>query len=53
MSSKETELGNLSKQSNISLDNEDNNIYIYCISSFNKKINNVFELIAKNIPTNS
>ena len=48
MSSKETELGNLSKQSNISLDNEVNNIYIYCISSFNKKINNVFELIAKN-----
>ena len=44
MSLKERELEDISTLS----DNNDNNVYLYCISSFNTKINNIFNLIAKN-----
>ena len=48
MDSKEKKSEKASKQNKVAMNSEDNNIYIYCISSFNKKINNIFSLIAKN-----
>ena len=48
MDSKEEKPEKASKQNKVAMNNEDNNIYIYCISSFNKKINNIFSLISKN-----
>ena len=48
MDSKEEKPEKASKQNKVAMNNEDNNIYIYCISNFNKKINNIFSLISKN-----
>ena len=53
MTSKKNKSENASKQDNISLKIEDNNIYIYCITSFNSKITNAFDLIAKNSEVSS
>ena len=48
MSSKVKEKENASNQNKIALKNEDKNILIYCITSFNTKITSTFHLIAKN-----
>ena len=53
MSSKVKEQENASNQNNIALKNEDKNIRIYCITSFNKKITSTFNLIAKNSEVSS
>ena len=53
MASKKNEPENALKRGNISLKNEDYNIYIYCITSFNTKITNAFDLIAKNSEVSS
>ena len=45
MSSKVKEKENASNQNNIALKNEDKNILIYCITSFNTKITSTFHLI--------